>query len=529
MHNLTIPSFLRFSHIDPGKYGVSKPVVKPGFLAYYLKVLLPLLLLFTFNVSPSQAQGAYFWSEQEKIPQYAVLTEEPPYLIADLNHTVHAFNAQPLNLDDPVSPKAVFYRQWTIDSGWTYPNDILFDPDGNNLNLLGVAYDQSDRVDLIILKGTNIYFTQNYLANSNNAASWPDPVLIAGNSSGFGPGYEIVAAISTNPDGNEIVVIFAGQQDGKGLYFTNSSDGGDTWSNPYPIYLTGNESMTVTDPKLFIDATGVLHAVWATFLDDGFGGPGFYASFDPGTKVWSEPIELDAPGIRTPSVIENQGEIFISYYHENVNGNWWRRSRDNGKTWSLPEQFSPRHVGTNGAVSLAVDGNNVLHAFFGERIDGNNHGVWHVMFTGSAWTNLESVVRGPQMRETSGGNGFDPRSARAVIVNGNLALVTWGTDGFAGVNGAWYSYKRLDASELPGVALEGPLVLPQSTSSQVVVEATTATITVDATPGNNAIIIDERPEFVQNPQYSIFIGVIPVVLLLLGMVMAYYLFQEKNK
>ena len=29
--------------------------------------------------------------------------------------------------------KVVFYRQWTMENGWTYPNDILIDPTGRGL------------------------------------------------------------------------------------------------------------------------------------------------------------------------------------------------------------------------------------------------------------------------------------------------------------------------------------------------------------------------------------------------------------
>jgi hypothetical protein len=286
--------------------------------------------------------------------------------------------------------------------------------------------------------------------------------------------------------------------------------------------------MIVTDPKLFVGESGLFHAVWTTFQDTGFGGPGFYANFDPEIKAWSEPVALDVSGIRTPSVIETQGDIFVSYYHENVNGNWWRRSNDGGITWSLPEQISPQHVGTNGAVSFAVDSGNVLHAFFGERIDENNHGIWHFTFTGATWGNLEAVVRGTQRRERTGGNGFDPRSARAVIVNGNIALVTWGTDGFAGTNGAWYSYKRLDSPELPAVILESPTIVPRSTSTSVMVPTETIVIS-GATPENNTDVFKESPEFMQSPQTSIIIGVVPVVLLLLGMVVMYYFLQDKNK
>jgi hypothetical protein len=493
------------------------------------KALILLLVLLAFNVTPSKAQVTSFWSAQKRIPNYLNNTEEPPYLIADRNHTVHAFNSQPLNLDDQQAQSAVVYREWTEDNGWTYSNDILYDADGNSLGVIGVAADQMDRVYLLVIKGGDVYYTQNSLANADNGATWPALVKIGSNVTGYGPGNEIISAIATSPDGNEIVVIYSGREGGNGLYYTQSQDGGGSWSEPYPIYLTGDPTVVVTDPKLVMGQSGVFHAVWTTFFQDGSAGTGYYANYDPVANSWSEPIELDVPGIRTPSIIEYQGKVIVTYYHANVNGDWWRESSDDGKTWSLPERISPRHIGTNGNVSLVVDSKNVLHAFFGERIDDNNHGIWHVTFTGSTWENLEAVVRGPQRREQTGGNGFDPRSARAVIVNGNLALVTWGTDGFAGTNGAWYSYKQLDAPELPMIVLGNPTVAP-TTAALPIPEAVIAlpTATIPAPSATTTGDLFKSEEYLQNPQIALIAGVLPVLLLLVGMLVFYYLMSRQK-
>lgn len=495
--------------------------------AVFIMVRLMLLYMVSFgNVSQPKAQGSFFWTEQERIPEYFAATEEPPYMLTDQNRTIHAFNAQPLDLNDMEGPKAIFYRQWTLDNGWTFPNDILYDPDGLGYSLVGVSSDSAGRVHLLVQKFGSLYYVHNYLALASNAASWPTPVFVAANTQGAGPGYELVSSIATDPTGDEIVVIFSGHQYGSGLYFTSSSNGGITWTEPYPIYLTGDELVLVTDPKLYRGESGITHAVWSTFLDSGAGGPGYYANFNTDSQAWTEPVELDLPGIRTPSVIETKGEVFVSYHHLNVNGNWWRKSTDGGKTWSFPEQFSSRHVGTNGNVSFVVDSANVLHAFFGERIDDRNHGVWHLTYTGSTWSGIESVVRGPQKRDRTGGDGFDPRSARAVIVNGNLVLVSWGTDGFAGPNGAWFSFKQLDAPELPAIPLESPTLVPLTTPTLAI----TPTLQAIATSTVDLMALgDTSPQFTQNPQTALLVGVVPALLLLVGLVVLYYIVQNRTK
>jgi hypothetical protein len=198
---------------------------------------------------------------------------------------------------------------------------------------------------------------------------------------------------------------------------------------------------------------------------------------------------------------------------------------DGGNSWSTPARVSPSHVGTNGGLSFVVDSSDTMHAFFGERIDDFNHGVWEVAWTGNSWSNPAAVVRGPQVRDIMGGDGFDPRSARAVVSNGNVVLVTWGTDGFAGVNGAWYSYKTLDTQELPSQPLIIPTVNNQITESPIATE-----IVVEITPlAEIDITNSDSPAFLRNPQFSIYLGIVPVLIVLIGIIIARYLFRFKEK
>ena len=487
-----------------------------------------LAALFFMNNSVSEAQGT-FWSPQERIPEYQITNyEQPPYMIADQNHVVHAFNAQSLILDDENSPKAIVYRQWTLENGWTYPNDILYDETGGDLELVGVSSDQAGMVHLVYQKNfDDLYYTNAYLADAGNPLAWSVPVFIDGGSLHIRPGIPNVGAIANDNTSGQIVIVFSGAQYGNGLYYTYSSDNGLNWTNPYPIYLTGSANLIVSDPKLYMGDSGVLHLVWATINEDGSGGPGYYSSFDMVENSWREPEELDIPGIDTPSVIEHHGDIFVSYYHKISNSNWMRRSDDLGITWTPPIQISPNHVGTNGNISFVVDSSDTLHGFFGERINAVGiHGMWHLVWRGNSWTDPDPVVTGPQIKDDIGGNGFDPKSARAVVLNGNTILVTWGTDGVAGQNGAWYSYIVLDTPELPSQPLPRP---SEETENALVDTPTTSpslTETDVVTP--DAVLNDEQPVLFLNPQSSILLGIAPALLLLVGFIITRYLSRSGN-
>lgn len=483
-----------------------------------------LLLLNPVSASDLQAQELIQWSPQARIPEYEDLTEVPPFLIADQNLTVHAFNSQPLDLTEEDSPRAVFYRQWSPEQGWSDPIDIILNPDGNSLNLLAVYLDSQGVVHLLIqLNLINLYYTRANLAVAGRANAWSTPLLLDDQSVTMTIGVPFVAAISGDEAGN-LVAIYSGVRDGNGIYAMQSADGGSTWSSSLPIYLTGDEEILPVAPQLSLGDSNRMHAVWSSFNDDGSGGPGYYAQLDMGNGRWSDLVELDVPGIRTPNVIEYEGDIIVTYYHHNENKNWWRKSSDGGQTWSDPVLISSLHRGTNGFTSFVVDSDNELHLFFAQRIDDNNHGMWHTFWTGNSWSGIVPVVRGPTVRDQVGGQGFDPHSARAIIINGNHLLVTWVTDGFAGLNGAWYAYATLSSPELPRFPL--PTLTPAATLT--IPAEDTATISVTPTP-TMSIFSGGQPDggsASNSPAPPLIFGLIPAIALVIGVVVFHQIYYR---
>jgi hypothetical protein len=264
------------------------------------------------------------------------------------------------------------------------------------------------------------------------------------------------------------------------------------------------------------------HAIGSSFNEDGSGGPGFYAQLDMTNGRWINLTELDSPGIRTPNVVEYGSDIIVTYYHNNENKNWWRKSSDGGQTWSNPMLISPLHRGTNGFTSFTIDSNNDLHLFFAQRIDDDNHGMWHSYWSGNGWTDIVPVVRGPQIRDQIGGQGFDPHSARAIIVNGNNLLVTWVTDGFAGLNGAWYAYTKLDAPQLPRV----PLATPTPVVTKANQDGNAVQPQETPTPTRN-ILVSDIPDPNNNsnsPATPVIFGLVPVAALIIAVILFHQIY-----
>jgi len=168
--------------------------------------------------------------------------------------------------------------------------------------------------------------------------------------------------------------------------------------------------------------------------------------------------------------------------------------------------------GSNGPASLVIDSNNVLHMFFGNRT-GNPaiHGLWHTVWSGFRWNEPSAIISGPRVIDFETGKGFDPSFAKAVVLQGNLILVTWRTDPGAGGNGIWYSYSRLDAPMLAPTAYSAPVLEHTLEASN---EAPTETpIANEIAPQRLNPINSNPPSFSNNPAAGIMIGIVPVFLL----------------
>lgn len=471
-----------------------------------LLALVLLALIGTLILSPAAPLVAqYRWSPQQRIPDYDDQARAP-YLVADQNRTVHAFNYQPVGDGE----MAIFYRQWILDQGWTTPVDILLTGTSTgNRTLQGVFLDQAGIIHLIYFAGNQqggtIHYSRALAANADRAPAWSTPRVVAEDA-----GPQSFAALAGDDRGN-LIVVYSGQREGIGLYEVHSADAGDTWSEPATVSLV--EEPWPTTIQLDMDRQGRLHAVWrlvSANLDEEI----YYARLEADRAQWSEPILLAERdegdfGVDWASIIVHRDELFVIYHDGFPPTRWMRRSTDGGQTWTAPVRPFP-HQGTYEYAVLLIDSNEVLHMILGNRI-GNPaiHGMWHSEWLGESWSGLEAIVSGPKTPE------FDPSSPQAVISQGNVLLATWWTDTSpADRNGVWYSSTVLDAPQLPVV----PLFSPTATSTPPAT-ATPTTLPPTPTPTPRAVLSGQSADSaaatgMNNPAAPVILGIAPVVLLI---------------
>lgn len=471
-------------------------------------------MLLLASISPNCLRTALAqassWSPPERIPGYSD-DADPPYLVADRNRTVHAFNAQVID-----GQAVIVYSQWTLDRGWSVPVDILLLP--TSYTALGAFLDRTGMIHLVFYAfetdSAIIYYSRALAVEAASARAWSPPIPV-----GEDAAIPASVALIGDDEGN-LLVVYSGRREGLGLYAVHSPDAGNTWLQPATVFLTNSDTLWPFAIRMDLDNQGRLHIVWSVVNEDGLGEAVYYARLETNYMLWSAPLvlaELDKGDYSAhwPSIIACNGELFVVYQDSRLATRWFRRSSDSGHTWTDPVRPFD-HVGEYKHAVLLMDSNDTLYMILGNRIGvPATHGMWYSVWQGDRWSDLEAIVSGPA--SSVPGAEFDPTAPQAVVSQGNVLLVTWITDMMAGRNGVWYSYTTLNAPELPVMPLRTPAATPTLTSTPTVPAAPTPSPSPKPVLASHS---DESPTIspISSPTVPLMAGVIPVVLLLLAVV-----------
>lgn len=470
-------------------------------------LLLTILLLATCfagsgrNVALAQTQPQ--WSQPQRLPGFEDLPQYetqigPPKLLPRPDGVVMAFGSQWVGEE-----MAIIYSEWSLANSWTASVDIILPPVGLRAAIKDVFLDDSGTVHLIFYAGSgfegNIYYsTASIYEDVGRAQAWTRPVVVAPDA--VAPGSAILGG-----DGEEeLVLVYTGAPVEQGVFAVHSTDRGDTWSRPEPLFLTYGETLFPGMYTAVWDGQDQFHVLWSVGGEDGNSEALYYARYQAPRHEWAEvsefarAIEFEAD---TARIIEYDGRLIVIYHNDFPTTRWMRVSEDGGRSWTEPVRLF-EHVGSNGPVSFAVDSAQRLHLFFGNRVGSpTRHGMWHTVWQGEEWRAPAAVVSGSRVVDERGGVGFDPSFAESVIVDGNVALVTWVTDPGAGPNGVWYAYAVLDAPETTAV-LPTPTPAPFSGDTTAEDGAGPVTQTEARTFAESA-----PPEY-QNPGMGVWLGAV---------------------
>ena len=290
------------------------------------------------------------WSEPVLLFQAGSTKEiHSPFVIADSYGNVHVFWTLTSGSQDELD--AIYYMR--LDSeGWTTPVDVVAAAPARAAR---AAISQDDFIHLIWNGLGGISYSRAPIHGAEIVHNWSEPVVITDAN--------IHASIVNSP--SEIIYL-AYPGVGQSGIFEQVLEPNLSWSSAITIsenFFTNTASDYV---QMGVSSNGVMHVAWTEFYYPESWPPRgvFYSNSTDGGNSWSAPVLLAGDGFDQINVsVVDDSIIHVAWNGmAGVGGRYHRWSSDGGQTWSQTIEVVPPGVGgTEGFPQLVGDNAGTLH------------------------------------------------------------------------------------------------------------------------------------------------------------------------
>lgn len=436
-------------------------------------------ILLAARASPAQSSG---WSSPRQISntgEYAWF----PNIAADPFGHVHVVWSSFLPGYDSASRNidAVVYASTDRSGVWSQPTDIIVLGDGGAATRPTIAFDVQGNAHIVARDGEVMRHFRVPFNNLTIPRLWSPGKIV----NPFGPAY--FSQIVAGQDGrlHLITTDYLQAEECRSclsVLYRQSLNGGETWTRPVLVSPLG---LGAAKPTMIVSSNGDLHLVWESGLGGDMGRVvgniqvNYTTSRDDG-RTWSEPVEFSGPaagfmgGGRHITISEDgSGKLIVVWLKIPEDVPHYQVSSDRGLTWSSPTPL-PSVFGTYSILdsrwdtySAAVDSAGSVHLVMVGRLDKAERGlsVLHLVWDGASWSS-PSVIATYQ--------DATPVWPRIAIGLGNQLHVTWftandifGTDQPGADLRVWYARGTALAPAIPPLPLPTaePTPLPTATHS----------------------------------------------------------------
>ena len=209
-----------------------------------------------------------------------------------------------------------------------------------------------------------------FLGSPDQGLSFGNPVVI--HPPNPSTDFQFQAALKTDPQGLLHVIFTEGPNSGVGffpingsLFYTQSADGGATWSSHPTMIASTGTSAVLADPDLALDSKGNIYACYSVD-SDGFGGPDkfelFLAKSTDGGATFSNVNLTNTPGsdeLFCRIGFSPSGSVYLSYAGGDlgalVSNIFFIQSADGGMTFSTPKIVNSDPAGDLQFSFLSID------------------------------------------------------------------------------------------------------------------------------------------------------------------------------
>jgi hypothetical protein len=227
---------------------------------------------------------------------------------------------------------------------------------------------------------SEIYFKR----STDGGTSWSQAVNISGNS-----GYSDQPDAVVDDSGNIDVVWYDSTPGNSEIFFSRSTDNGASWSQA--VNISNSPAISVR-PDIAVAAGGNISVVWMDVIS-GYWQIFFSRSTDNG-DTWSQPKKISylwGNSYLPYIAVDNAGNLNVAWENDNFGNIFFSRSVDDGVTWSQAKNISANLGGSFG-FALAVDGARNIDFIYANGASGNTD-IYFMRSTddGGAWSQAVNI------------------------------------------------------------------------------------------------------------------------------------------
>jgi hypothetical protein len=293
--------------------------------------------------------------------------------------------------DTQTDNASIHYARWNGNQ-WTFPSSIIVNVGGIPIQL-NATLDNQGRLLLIWVNQQTgeLLFSWANADRANISVEWSEPIVLPAPSN-------IVSSpdILIDAAGKIVIAYAVPLNEDRGLYFIESDDAGTTWSKPTKIINAIDADWDLVDqPKIILAPDGHLHLLFTQYAIEGpIRKPItlFYTQSRDGGNTWSTPETVSEGLIQWSDLIRN-GETIHRLWQEKtelvvVNND--QVSLDSGETWMRKNTISGNNSGKNNSVNAIYNHLGYLH--FVQLININEMLLLQDWFwDGASWVSDESI------------------------------------------------------------------------------------------------------------------------------------------
>lgn len=304
------------------------------------------------------AQGSE-WSTPISISSVLEGPSQFPKIAADGEGQLHVVWVENSFGDRGVAD-AIYYSRYD-GVNWSMPVDILVAPDQGTITMGELTVLPGGKLALLWIGSGGLQFSTVAASIAGNPVAWRTVPLFAGL-------YASSAFMLSLPDGG-LTLAFV-EPPGYGIRFAQSSDLGDTWSEPLTVWTPEGDGSAADDVRICANQAGTaMHLVWHENARQLGWNP--YAIWHTRTSdhgaTWQGLESLDNRGSSPNCVYDGSGALHMVWNNAvgSIDGRYQRTSYDDGATWSEPAPVFPGLSGRTRAPAFAIDSAGTLHILTG--------------------------------------------------------------------------------------------------------------------------------------------------------------------